>query len=119
MVAGQFERRESCKVSNFSSEHLVDRNAGMNIRRAFLHAHAGEESATGAGMVAGAVGARFRVSVVETAEQLNQVLASFQRLEGRAQVEPGSFLCRPPIRRNRSVREVEKCSPQWGSRQCG
>ena len=48
-------------MADLIGRHLVDRNAGVNIGpRGLANAHAGEERAVGAGMIAGAIGPRRR-----------------------------------------------------------
>ena len=61
-------------------DHLVDRDAGADVGRALVQADAGEERAVAAGVVAGAVGARLGVLVVEAAEDLDHVAVRLQRL---------------------------------------
>ena len=55
-VAGQFERREAREVPDLVGDDLVDGDAGADVRaRGLLDAHAGQEGAAGARVVAGAV----------------------------------------------------------------
>ena len=62
-------------MANLIGGHLIDRNAGVNIGpRRFANAHAGKERAVGAGMIAGAVGPRRRIDVVQAAEHLHVLL---------------------------------------------
>ena len=58
-------------MTDLLRSNLVDGDAGMNVRASGLfHANAGKEAAAGASMIAGAVGARRGVDLIEPAENL-------------------------------------------------
>ena len=65
--------------------------AWMSEPGRLLHAHAGEERAAGAGVIAGAVRAGRGVDVVQPAEDLELVLHRRQRLHGAVQFEILAF----------------------------
>src|SRR5438034_10608004 len=96
--------------------NLVDGNARMNVRAGgFLDADAGQERATGAGVVARAVRPGRRVDMVQAAEDLQALFDVLQRLHGAIQFEVFAFAGRPPIGRDGSVREINEGHPQWRS----
>ena len=62
-------------MANLIGGHLIDRNARVNIGpRRLANSHAGEERAVGAGMIAGAVGTRCGIDVIQAAEHLHVLL---------------------------------------------
>ena len=58
-------------MTHFPRNDLVDGNAGVQVRRAFLDADIGKKSGVGPGMIAAAVLACARALVVELAENLD------------------------------------------------
>ena len=88
---------------------LIDRNARVNIGpRRFAHPHAGEERSIGPGMVAGAIGSRRGVNVIQPAQHLHVVFQILQRLHRVVEFELRSFRFWPPRGRNRAVGEVHE-----------
>ncbi len=73
-IAAEFERREARKVANLARDGLVDGNAGADVGRALLQAHAGQEHAVAARVIAAAVLSAVGAALVESAQHL-QVLA--------------------------------------------
>ena len=79
-VAGQLQRREARQVPDLAGDHLVDGDAGADVGGALLEAHAGEERAVAAGVVAGAVRPGVGRLVVEAAEDVLDAQALEDRL---------------------------------------
>src|SRR5690606_32281402 len=74
-------------MADLLSEELVNGNARADIGGAFFHAHAGEESAVGAGMIAGTIGAGVGIFVVKAAENLDVLAGGFEWREGVVEFE--------------------------------
>src|SRR3989442_10954228 len=96
--------------------NLVDGNARMNVRAGgLLDADTGQERATGARVVAGAVRSGRRVDMVQAAENLQAFFDVLQRLHRAVEFKVFAFPGRPPIGRYGSVREIDEGHPQWRS----
>ena len=96
-------------MANLLGSHLIDRNAGVNIGPGRLaHSHAGEKRSVGPGMVAGAIGSRRGINVIQPAQHLHAVFQILQRLHRVVEFELRSFRFWPPRGRNRAIGEVHK-----------
>jgi hypothetical protein len=88
---------------------LIDGDAGLDVRPGgLLHAHAGEEGAAGARVVARAIGTGRGIDVVHAAEHLQLVLHGSKRLHGAGQFEILAFALGPPVRLDGAVREIDE-----------
>ena len=68
--------------------HLVDGNAGVNVRaRGLLDAHAGQEGAAGARVIAGAIGPGVGAQVLQPADDLELFVHVRERRERGRQRE--------------------------------
>src|SRR5262245_56175820 len=94
--------------------NLVDGDTRVNVRAGgFFDADAGQERATGAGVVTGAVRARRGVDVVQPAQDLQAFFDVLQWLHRAVEFKILTFTSRPPITGDRSIREIDKGHPQW------
>ncbi len=87
---------------------LVNRDAGLNVGGAFLHAHAGEERAIGARVIAGAIRTSGGVPVVQSAENLDVLPDGFEWLKRLAQFKICSLGRWPPGTLNGAVGDVKE-----------
>jgi hypothetical protein len=120
-VGSDLQGRETRQAADLIGGDLVDGDAGADVGPlGFADAHAGEESPSGAAMVAGAVGAGRSVLVIQPADDLNLALDRFQWPKGAVQFEVASGLPgRPPILRQSAIGEFHERHtdgrPQRGS----
>src|SRR5688500_5251237 len=80
-----------------------------------LDAHAGEEGAGSAGVVASAVRTRRGFFVVKAAENLDLVLQGFERFHGAAELEIGSIASGPPGGGDGAVGEIDEAHAKGGA----
>ena len=92
-VAGELERGEAREMADLVGHHLVDGHAGLDVRaRGLLDAHAGEEGAAGARVIARAIGPGLRADVGEARDDLEwlRTLASGASVGDSAKSAPPS-----------------------------
>ena len=100
-------------MSDLVGRHLVDGNAGVNVRTGgLLDPDTGQERAAGPRVVAGAVWSGRGVDMVQSGEDLQAVFDVLQRLQSATQFKVFAFPLRPPVRRDGSVGEVDEGHPQ-------
>ena len=113
-ITGQLQRRKARQVADLVRDDLIDGDAGLDVRAGgLLHAHAGEERAAGARVIACAVGAGRGVHVVHATEHLELMLHGRERLQRATEVEVRAFVLRPPRRLDRAIREIDIGHAQW------
>src|SRR5437773_7402953 len=96
--------------------NLDNRNARVNVRAGgFFDADAGQEGATGSRVIASAIRAGRGVDMVQAAENLQAFFDVLQRLHRAVEFKIFALAGRPPIARNRSIREIDEGHPQWRS----
>ena len=71
-IGRQLERGEPGELTDLPRDHLVDRDAGPDIGRALLQAHARQERAIAASVVAAAVGSANGRAVIQAAQNLDR-----------------------------------------------
>src|SRR5713101_7933525 len=103
-------------MAKLAGEHLIDGDAGPNARGALVQANTGQERATAARVIAGTVRPRLGRLVIQAAEDLNERLASLQRLKRTAKLEVGTFARGPPGGRNGAVGEEDESGAERRSR---
>ena len=112
-VAGQFQGRKPGEMPDLVGCNLVDGNARVNVRAGgFLDADAGQEGATGARVVTGAVRAGRGVDVVQLAQDLQAFFDVLQRLHRAVEFKILALASRPPVAGDRTIREIDKGHPQ-------
>ena len=108
-IAREFQRRKPGNVPDMLSDHLIDRNASVNIGAGrFLDANACQKCAIGPRVVAGSISSGSRIDMVKPGENLDPVLNGFERLERLAETEIPAFTFGPPSILNRAVWEVHE-----------
>src|SRR5262245_22371916 len=87
---------------------LVDREPGSDVGGAFLQAHAGQEHAIAARVIASAVRAAVSGFLIQSAEDLKMGAKGLERLQGPADLVILAFTFGPPGGGNRAVGKSEK-----------
>jgi hypothetical protein len=92
--------------------NLIDRRAEVYVRPGrLLRPATGEQRGVGPRMVAGAVGARGCVDVIQPADHLDLALERRQRLHRGAQLELRTVARRPPVRLVHAIRNRHERHP--------
>ena len=116
-VAGDLERFERGDVPHLLRNNLVHGDAGMEIcALGFLYAHAGQERAAGAAVVARAIWPGRGGFEGQTAEHLKLGFEGSQRLHRFVEREIAILPGGPPFRWVGAVGELEKREAQRGAR---
>ena len=79
-------------MADLPRHQLIDGDARADVRRALLQPDAGQERSVTARMIACAIGPAGRRAMIQTAEDLDQPPARFQRLESAAERELGPLV---------------------------
>src|SRR5262245_27674212 len=104
-------------MANVLREELVDRDARVNVRPgSFLDANAGQERATGSGVIARSVGSGSGIAMVQSRDDLELVFDFIQRLHRPIEREILSFTIGPPTVLDGAIGEVNESRPQRSSR---
>ena len=111
-VASEFEGRKPGEMTDLPGDGLIDGNSRVDVRRAFLESHAGEEDAVAARMVARAVRPADGIEMIEAAADLEEIAAGFERLQGLAKGKIRALLFGPPSRGDRAIREKHERGAQ-------
>src|SRR5262249_22774403 len=108
-IAGEFQRRKTSEMPELGRGHLVEGYAGLRVRTGGrVQADNREERATGAGVVAGAVGAGGGIDVIESSHDVELMFHALQGLQGAAQIEVAAFACGPPVGLDGAVGEINE-----------
>ena len=106
-------------MTDASRHDLVNRNARMNIRRAFFQPHACQKRAIGAGVIAAPVVTRQGGAVIQLSQHLYLPPEIGQRREGPAELIIRAGCFGPPFVGNCSIRKVKERRAQGRAARSG
>src|SRR5262249_9785748 len=100
-------------MANLSSDKLVDRDSGMDIRTGgFFNADTGKKRAAGPSIITPAGRTRGCIDMIHATQNLELILNISERLHGLSQLEILVFAFGPPTRLDRAVGEINKTHAQ-------